>query len=190
MKKYMEKNINQTSFAIAGAAALMMGLAGNVQAVSIPINNARAAGTSSWVLGQDQHGNVLVLGQIVLGKEIAHFVDSACSSQTSASPSATKSVSVPAQAAVAHNNSGQPNLSQGSPGAPTLTTKPVTQGPNLPGLSAPLPSRSVPTLTLAPVRSAAVSESVPDGGTTAVMLGGVFCGFVFLKRNSKPAQAA
>ena len=125
MKKYMKKNINQTSFAIAGAAALMMGFAGNAQAVSIPINNSGAAGTSSWVLGQDQHGNVLVLGQIVLGKEIAHFVNQSSSSQTPASPSATQSASVPAPAAVAHNNSGQPNLWQGSPGAPPLTTKPI-----------------------------------------------------------------
>jgi hypothetical protein len=155
----MRKKINQTGFIIAGAAALFVGLAANMQAVPITMHNNGEAGMRSWVLGRDVHGNEWILGQTPHGNEIAHLVDQSSRNQISTSPNAFLSGPVPAQNADGHNNPGRPDLLQGSQGAPTTTILPIAHGP--------------------------ASISVPDGGTTAMMMAGAFYGLALLRKTLK-----
>jgi len=159
----MRKRINQTGFIIAGVAALFVGLASNMQAVPISMHNNWEAGMRSWVLGPD------ILGQNLQGKEIAHYVVGQVNQkQMSASPNASLSTPVSAQIAGVHGNSGSSgsnNGSQGgSQGAPSPTILPIAHGPA---------SISVPYV------------SVPDGGTTAMMMAGTFCGLALLRKTLK-----
>ena len=172
----MNKNISQISFVIAGAAALFVGLAGNMQAAPIPIQNNSEAGVRSWPLGQN------IRGQDPQGKEIAYYVANQASQiQISASPDASLSGSVPGQGAGGNNNSSLPGSLPGSQGAPLVTILPTVHSPTSTGqVTSPLTAVTAANVP-API-------SVPDGGTTSLMLGGVFCGLAFLRKNSKPAQ--
>lgn len=169
--------MSQTSFVIAGASALFIGLAGNMQAATITIQDNWDAGARSWILGQD------IRGQDPQGKEIAYFVVNQVNhNQISASPKASLSVSVSELSASANNNSGQSDVLPGSYGVALVTMLPTVDSPTSTGQGAspltPVTAANVP----APIR-------VPDGGTTCLMLGGIFCGIVLLRKSSKPARA-
>jgi hypothetical protein len=173
----MRKNLSRKSFVIAGAAALFAGLAGNMQAAQISIQNNSEAGVISWVLGQN------IRGQDPQGKEIAHFiVGQAGQNQISANPDASLSGSVPALSANSHGNLGQPVVLPASYSSmPLVTMLPTVHSPTSTGQGT-LPFTSVAAANVP------ASISVPDGGSTALMLGGVFFGLAFLRKNSKPAQ--
>jgi len=179
----MRKKINQTGFVIAGAAALFVGLAGNMQATPISIHDNWEAGMRSWILGRDLQGNEWILGQNLHGNEIAHFIDQSSHNQISTSPNAFPSGPASAQNGDVHGNPGLPGLSQGSQGAPPLTILPLIHGPAS-------VNDGVPPLAVVPISNSPALVSIPDGGATALMLAGVFCGFVFLRKNPKPAQVA
>jgi hypothetical protein len=137
----LRKTINPTAFVIAGAAALFAGLAGNVQAIPISIQD------------QSNHGGV-------------HFSVQSSHNQSLASPTASVlSGSVLAQNAVGPHNFGPWNFHD------SWSFHHGRQG----GLTPPSPLS----------RQDSSSASVPDGGTTAMMMGGVLCGFALLGNKLK-----
>jgi len=177
----MRKKMKHTSFIIAGAATLFVGIAGNLQAVTIPMQSNGNTDTRSWVLATDAHGNKSILGQNLNGGEIAYPVNQGGLDQISASLNAALSKAVSAQNAAAHNNPGLPGVSHGSQGAPPMTILPVSPSPVT-------IIQGAPPLVPVPVVKISDSISVPDGGMTIVLLGGVFCGFVIVRKNLKPVQ--
>jgi len=158
----MRKKINLTGFVIIGAAALFVGLAGNMHAIPISMHDDLDAGIRSWVLGRDLHGNEWVLGQTLHGNEIAHLVDQSSRNQSLASPTASFLFgSVPAQNAGEPRNFGPGNFNHHRHGVTTASPPLTGQEPN-----------DSPT-------------SVPDGGTTAMMMAGAFCGLALLRKTLK-----
>jgi hypothetical protein len=86
---------------------------------------------------------------------------------------------------------GNRNQGHGNPTALILSTSARVQNTSRPGNSSPRISRprkhghGVEAPSPQPTGQDPAPVSVPDGGTTATMLGGVFCGLVLLKKKLK-----
>jgi hypothetical protein len=150
----MRKKISRTGFIIAGAAALFVGLAGNVQAIPISMHDfskltkSVASPTDSLLTGSHKAISISISD---LSKPI----------KSVASPIDFFSGSILAENVDAPRNVISLDLKQEEP---LVTSSSFVQGP-------------APTVTVK-----ALVASVPDGGTTGMMLGGAFCGLVFLKK--------
>ena len=184
----MRKKINLTGFIITGAAALFVGLAGNMHAIPISMHNNWEAGMRSWVLGRDLHGNEWVLGQTLHGNEIAHLVDQSSRNQSLASPTAFFLFrSVPAHNAGEPVNFGPWNFNHHRHGV-TTASPPLTGPDPVTTASPPLPGPDPVTTTSPPLTGQEPNDpptSVPDGGTTAMMMAGAFCGLALLRKTLK-----
>jgi hypothetical protein len=131
------------------------------------------AGMRSWVLGRDLHGNEWILGQTLHGNEIAHLVDQSSHNQSPASPTAFFLFgSVPAYNAGEPRNFGPGNFNHHGPG---VSPPPPLTGPDPVSTSPPLTSQEANDS----------SASVPDGGTTAMMMAGAFGGLALLRKTLK-----
>ena len=149
----MRKKTNQTSFAITGAAALLIGLTANVEAIPISMRTLSASQSA-----------------LAFNQSPASSNPSVSSKKVNAN---TKSVS----RNLKHPGFGRPpSPLPGQGGTPvTVPTGTII----LPGGTLPKPlSPPGPNQPSGP-------SSVPDGGTTATMMGGVFCGLALLRKKLK-----
>jgi hypothetical protein len=135
----MRKKINLTAFVTTGAAALFVGLAGNMHAIPISMHNDSDAGMWSW----NNAGEPRNLGSRYFNHH-RHGVTTTL-----------------------------PSLTGLDPVSPTL--------PPLTGLD--LVSTTSPPLTGQEPNDS--STSVPDGGTTAMMMAGAFCGLALVRKTLK-----
>jgi hypothetical protein len=146
------KKISLTGFTIAGAAALLVAVAGNVQAIPFTthdeVGNA-AIRSQSLQRGQSDYEMVLAL-------------DRGNRNQSLTSPSAFN-VLMSTQV----QNAGQ--LLNSTP----RVSRPRRRGHNAVTTSTQSNGNNPPPVTL------------PDGGSTAMMLGGVLYGFVLLEKKLK-----
>jgi hypothetical protein len=158
----MRKKINQTNFAITGAAALFVGLAGNVQAIPMPMHSQNvneavqaAARKEAALLARSPRVPKVVAGSNPVASNVGparHGVPVTLSPLT---------IQHHPPHYVAHN--GTPGLT------PYVYTEPST-------INLVLPQGG----TVAKVSSAAVG--VPDGGPTAAMMAGALGGLVLLRK--------
>ena len=146
------KKINLAGFTIAGAAALLVALAGNVRAIPFTAHDEvvnSAISSQNLRSGQSDY-------------EAALALDHGNRNQGHVSPTAP----------ILSRSARVQNTSQLGNSSPRIS-RPRKHGH---GVEAPSPQSTGPNPP--PV-------SVPDGGTTATMLGGVFCGLVLLEKKLK-----
>lgn len=156
----MNKKIHLTSLAISGAGALLVGLTGEVQATTIPVRvNTHAAPPANPAFSPQTHAGPATLTP----------------------PTLVLPVSVQAPSAAAARNSRAPLVRPGRTvlTVPVATVAYVPSPINVPGLVGSL-------VTPVPVAPSPVpAASVPDGGSTGVMLGGVFGGLALMRKKFK-----
>ena len=158
----MRKNIYQTSCIITGVAALFVGLAGTVQAIPMTIHN--------------------------------HNVQQALPSTGQNNQSRITPATSPVASSVQSPNAGQPrsghHVFQFGHGATPILTPVTNQGAHpVSGLHSPIlpiiPVNLPPIVHSGGGTTGANAVGVPDGGTTAMMMGGAFCGLALIKRKLK-----
>jgi hypothetical protein len=143
----LRKKASLASFVIAGAAALCVGLAGNVQAIPFPMHGDLDAG-NSWNLRHDQSDY-----------ETVRSLNQSNRKQSLAGPTANLSFrSVPAQSAGEFHNFSSWNSHHDRQGVPR--TPPGQDRKHSPA-------------------------TVPEGGSSGLLLGGVFCGLALLVKKLK-----
>ena len=164
----MIRTLNLTSLAI-GTAALLVGLTGNVQAIPITLNDQIASQSARSLNQSQQNKNFTSLATTPTSK-VAKTKKTSGSRKSNSGllPRITRGGLVPVVPVV---NPGVLPVGGLTPGTPlplpeTVLTQPLSSGPS----------------TLTPQVD---STSAPDGGMTATLLGGTFCGLVFLRRKLK-----
>jgi hypothetical protein len=157
----MRKKTSFAGLAIMGAATAFVGLAGNAQAIPISIHDDPDAWGRSERMGHD-HGAGDTAGRIEpfvsdhLGGK-TQSIDPSNLNKKAASPTVLFSTSLgTAQNSSSYHNFPSGNFPNHNPGVPPPTSLQIASGPG-------------PT-------------SVPDNGNTAIMMGGVFCGLVLLRK--------
>jgi hypothetical protein len=141
---------NKTNFAITGAAALFVGLAGTAQAIPIPVHAAQSIIQSN------------------ANKKLAGPVAFVSHAPVPPKKPAKKTKHVPV--------------------IPVIVTIPDPGSIPVPSFTMPVvsPTTIDSGLVLQPVTLAVASvTSVPDGGATGAMLGGIFGGLVLLRKKLK-----
>jgi hypothetical protein len=174
---------NQTNFAVTGAAALLVGLAGTAQAIPFPVHTAQSIIQSSANKKPANQALALLPAPAPAqkaGKNIqpAPVIFSSPGHGLLPVPSLT----VPIVSSPGHGVQPMPSL-----------TAPIVSIPEqgvLPMPSLTMPAVSPPTIAAGlvhqPVAPAAASTiPIPDGGPTGAMLGGVFGGLALLRKKLK-----
>jgi VPDSG-CTERM motif len=193
----MKNKFNLTGLVLTGAAALFVGLVGNVQAIPISMHDQSIYEAMRSIDLSKRDQSVASLTASLLVKSI-------WTQKTGAIHDASLlGKSFKAQKTVASRNlvttHGRPNKNGMSVTPSPLTVQspfPISFLPQSPvylpnnGTTDPIPYayyQDPATINLNLSRSGTSiqnhsSVSVPDGGATATMLGGVFCGLVFLRK--------
>lgn len=158
----MKNKKNHASLVITGAATAFVGLAGTVQAIPVSIHSDSAA----WGTTVRVAHNRSDAGRTTRLTQNDPFISNHPGGRYSIQP-------------------GDLGNYTPSPAAYLSTRHNFWPWQRHAVILGVLPRRISPAAGNAPV-----SGGVPDDGTTAMMLGGVFCGFVCLKKNWKPEPAA
>ena len=175
----MKNKFNRTGLVLTGAAVLLVGLAGNIQAVPVATSSARAYETArSRELSLEVESTARRAEALLAQLPTLHETVTAHGLQPSLAR--TGGSVVPAR---------QPVLVHGNPsGLALFTSFPVDvpshtgiiQGETIYHIPTAVITRPVidrPTATASPAVT-----SVPDGGTTAGLLSAALCGVVLLRR--------
>src|ERR1039457_6167907 len=161
----MRKKTNFAGLVITGATTVFVGLAGNAQAIPISIHDDPDVWGRSERIGHghgadDAAGRMDPLVSDHLGGKThskAQSIDLSYLNENPTSPTVLLLSSLgTAQNSSSHHNFSSGNLPHHNPGVPPPTSLPIARGP-------------APT-------------SVPDSGNNAIMMGGVFCGLVLLRK--------
>ncbi|MEI6192927.1 MAG: VPDSG-CTERM sorting domain-containing protein [Verrucomicrobiota bacterium] len=185
----MKKGTNHTNVAIVAAAALFVGLAGNVQAIPITLQNQRV---NQALRSSSQASYDLGLTAARAVKPSLNASRQVSRNLKPASPtSSLLSLLIPARNAAGARNISTGNSHRSAHGV-TTTPIPVTDQGAYPVGVLPTP---VTILPVSPVRHPIIPNgggtatpnavSVPDGGATAAMLGGSVCGIALLRKKLK-----
>jgi hypothetical protein len=200
----MRKKINPTNFVIIGAAALFVGLAGNVQAIPMSLQNQSIFDAmqsanlsqpdqSTATLTASQSAKSLKKEKMAARKEAALLAKSLKKEEAAARKEAAQLAK--AEKMIASRNLVASHVNHDRNGVIVTPLPLMDQNP----FPIYLPQNGMPVLTpyvyqdptpislglpqsgtAAQVSSIAVG--VPDGGATAAMMAGTFGGLVFLRR--------